>query len=167
MEKKQFTVKLKSLLFTGLLFLIAACSNNETARLKIHVAEYNDKPILIEEQRVAGVKFIDSLHFSGKGKLSYKFELKQPNFYNLTIKNGDKIYLLLKPRDAITITTNEDGLVISGSEESRKLNELYDSLFSSRELLVQIRARYNMSIDTELRDSLFREYNDLMKCVES
>jgi hypothetical protein len=162
MEKKQSFV-VRVFLFLSFIAVISACNNKESARLKINMPEYSKQGVIIEETRVGGKKFIDSLNFSSKGKLSYKFELKQPVFYNLLIEDGDKLFLLVKPEDKLSITRSDTGIVIKGSDDSQKLTELYDKLFETRKMLDDIRQKYNLSIDPAYRDSLEQEYIRISK----
>ena len=123
MEEKQYLlIKVFVLIFT--LTLFSACNNEERAKIKISNLEYSKCKVIIEEQRVTGKKIIDSLYFSSKGKLTYKFNLKQPKFYNLRFNNSDEVFLLLHPTDVVSISGNEKELVIDGSDESKKLNYL-------------------------------------------
>ncbi len=156
--EKNTTVLNKLIAIIFLFGVFTACNNDETARIKINIPDYGNKKVVIEEQRVAGKKFVDSVYFSSKGKLAYKFNVKQPIFYNLRINGSKDLFLLLSPDEKVSITQEENVYKIEGSEESQKLNYLYDSLFATREILNGLRQEYSMSIDEEYRDSLSKEY---------
>jgi hypothetical protein len=161
MEEKQYF--LKTFLSVLLVTLFISCGNKETARLKMAVAEYGNERLIIEENRVTGPKFIDSLHFTSKGTVKYKFDLKQTNFYNLSVSGIQQIYLLLGPGDMVQIVEAESGIEILGSEESVKLNNLYERLFEVRDQLNQLENKYNSAIDASMKDSIADEYEKVMK----
>jgi hypothetical protein len=157
MEKKR-PVLVRFFIALTLIGVTTACGNKETARIRINIAELGNQKLEIEEQRVAGKKFIDSVYVSSQGKLTYKINVKQTGFFNLIFEEGDRIFLLLKPGEKVEITYSDTGVVIAGSNESQKLNNLYDSLFATRNILNKIRQEYNLSINQEHRDSLAQEY---------
>ncbi|QQS52418.1 MAG: redoxin domain-containing protein [Bacteroidota bacterium] len=161
MEKKQFI--LKSFLALTLVFVFSSCKHEEKAQVKFIVREFADKQLIIEEQRVAGAKTLDSARFSFKGKLSYTLYTKQAAFYTFSVEQEEKIYLLLHPGEKVRIGKENGKLILTGSEDSKKLVALYDSLFATRRILADIRQDYNQAVDPQLRDSLENAFTETVK----
>lgn len=161
MEKKQITVVAKTFLLTAFIIVLSAC-NKDATRLKIEAVSLKGQSVTIEEQRVNGKKTIDELELSSRGKLSYKFNLRQPRFYNLVFDEGEIVYLLLEPMSNVKVLMDESGLKIEGSEESAELNELYSNLFATRKLLDTLRTQYQLSLDESVRDSISQLYDDVV-----
>lgn len=158
--KKHVLIRLIGLL--TILLTAFSCSNKETAKVSVQINGLENNPAIIQEQRVNGIKILDTVFFNSKGKLKYTFEVKQPTFYNVIIPSGSDIFLLLYPDDNIKITGESDGRIsnlhIQGSEESAKLSLLYDSLYKTRELLKGLRDDFNASTDESERNNIVKEY---------
>jgi hypothetical protein len=161
MEKKQNLMRRISFIVL-VLFIVVSCSQKDKARIKVQLNGLSDKTAILQEQRVDGTKIIDTLKFSGSGRLRYSLELRQPGFYNFTIPGSSNIYLLLSPGDKLEISGSGkekiSNLKILGSPESEKLNVLYDSLFSTREILSDIRAKYTASVDALDKERIQNKY---------
>lgn len=161
MEKKHFTVTLKSVTLLAIIVLVSACNKN-TTRIKVDAASYGSKELVIEEQRVDGVKQLESVILSANGKASRKFDISQPIFYNLTLDSDKRVFLLLKPADQVKLVFDDNGIDISGSDESEQLNELYANLFSVREQLDTLEKQYRLSIDTTVQNNLSAQYDSII-----
>lgn len=156
--------KLVALFFVT--FLIVSCTKKDQARIKLQVAGLENKTAIFQEQRVEGAKILDTLTFSGSGKLNYKLSLRQTGFYNLIIPEASDIYFVLSPNDKIKIEgrINEKkyNLEITGSPETEMLNKLYDSLFATRKILDKIRKEYQSSEDAAIKEKLYNEYVSIL-----
>ncbi|MBN2484657.1 MAG: TlpA family protein disulfide reductase [Bacteroidales bacterium] len=152
--------KLILLLLPGV--ILVSCSKKDQAKIRLDIPALEGKAFVVEEQRVDGVKIIDSLLLSPKGKINFSLDLRQPGFYNLNVQGGQDIYFLLFPGDRIKVKQQAaDGsptLVFEGSPESTKLNYLYDSLFSARKSLDKIRKNYFISENLEEKEKLNAAY---------
>jgi hypothetical protein len=161
MEKKQTIMKKISILILVLLSAVS-CSTKEKTKLNIHVSGLKDKLAILQEQRVDGIKNIDTISFSRSGKLKYTLEIRQPGFYTLNIPGSSNIYLILFPNDKIDINGRNDDkikdLKITGSPDSEKLNYLYDSLFATREILKDIQNKYDSTQQETEREGIRQEY---------
>ncbi len=165
MEKKQITLrKITIALLVSILFY--ACHNNNEAVFKVNIEGLDGQSAIFQEQRVAGVRILDTVTFNSKGKLTYKVPIRQPMFYNLNIPGSSDIFFMVFPGDKIHVTATSDGKIkdlnIKGSEESVKLNYLYDSLFVTRNILKKIRKEYQTTEDLLVRDSLNKEYETIL-----
>lgn len=165
MEKKQYPIGLviKSVLLTTLLLSFFACSSKDQAKLTLNIEELKNDKMTVEEQRVSGTKVLNTEEINSRGKVNYKFELDQPTFYNLKFEKGKSIYLILHPEDKVKITGTNNDPVIEGSEESRLLNELYDSLYTTRGILDKYRAEYEAAKDTEEKEKIYEKYLSVSK----
>lgn len=161
MEKKQVNFVRVFGLFL-IISLVYACVGKDEAKLRVTIKGLEKKQAVVQEQRINGIKILDTLEFNSHGRLKYQFELRQPTFYNLVIPEGTDLFFLIFPQDKIQVTANSEGeienLKIEGSEESMKLNILYDSLFKTRDALKGIRNAYSSASDTSDRNSLARKY---------
>jgi hypothetical protein len=165
MEKKQIILrKLAVVLLVSILFY--ACHSNNEAVFKVNIKGFGGQSAIFQEQRVAGVRILDTVAFNSRGKLTYRASLRQPMFYNLNIPNSSDIFFLVFPGDKIYVTATNDGKIedlnIKGSEESVKLNYLYDSLFVTRNVLKNIRKKYKKTEDPSIRDSLNKKYEKIL-----
>jgi hypothetical protein len=157
MEKNQ-NILVRVLIALVLTLSFTACNKKETAKVRLHVPEYKNYDCTVEQIRVSGKKHIDTLTFSAAGKLRYKLDAKKVSFYNFSVVDGKTIYLLVHPGENIKVTSSDSGIVISGSDDSQKLNLLYTTLNKTRAQLSAIQEQYNLSVDAALRDSLEKEY---------
>lgn len=144
-------------------FLALACSQKEKAKISVSIDGLEGKTAIIQEQRVDGTKTIDTISFSGSGKVKYTLEVRQPGFYSLNLPESDDIFLVLFPNDKIKINGKSGygkiaDLEITGSPESEKLNVLYDSLFATREILADYKSKYNASEDVTEKANIQAEY---------
>ncbi len=159
MEKKQYVLRnLHRVILIFCITFIVSCSSKEKAKIRIENIDLKGQKAILEEQRVSGIRTLDSVNFSRRGVLKYTFEPKQPTFYTVRIPSGNDIFLLVYPGDKIKVTASSDSLVITGSPESIKLNTLYDSLFATRKILEDIRTKYFASEIQQAKDSLNNEY---------
>jgi hypothetical protein len=148
MEQKQNVLR-----FAATALFVAAisvsCTQKDSAKIQVQLKGMDNELIVLQEQRVSGTKIIDSIKLSGSGKFNYRFKLKQPGFYNISLPDKSTIFLLLSPGNKVSVTANYvdkiTKLKINGSPESEKLNFLYDSLFAVRLLLKDIRQKYTAS----------------------
>lgn len=165
MEKKQSFLK-KATVFFLLTILFISCGKKEKALLKVQIRGLAKEQAVIEEQRISGVKILDTLVFNSNGKFRYKLHPHQPTFYNLHIPHSSDIFFIISPGDKVSVKGRNEGkianLEIQGSDESVKLNNLYDSLFAVRKILKGLRNKYNNSEDQVLRDSLTKEYTGIL-----
>lgn len=169
MEKKQiFLGKVSIILCFVILF--SACKNENEAVFKIKINGLEGQSAIFQEQRVNGVKILDTLDFDSKGRLSYKVSLRQSSFYNLNIPSSSDLFFLVSPGDKVSITANSNNkisnLTIEGSTESEKLNILYDSLFATRIILKNIRNDYKSTDDQELRGRLDKKYEQVLEAYK-
>ncbi len=156
---------LKKPLFTTLLFVLLtlfSCNSKEKAKVIIHIPDFKNQSGFVEEQRVAGVKFLDSLELSSQGKLSYSFDLDQPTFYTIRLNNNRNIFLLLHPEDRVYISGSENKLEIKNSEDSKKLNLLYDSLYAVRKGLETLNTQYKNTDNPELKNEIESRYSAII-----
>lgn len=151
----------------GIAIFMFACNADEQAKLKVKLTDFANIKGVMNEQRITGEKFLDSVMFSSKGEASYKFELDQPNFYNLRCNNNKNIYLLLQPKDKVSISGTFDNMTIEGSEDTKKLMFLYDSLFKVRKALSDIKSKYDRSQPDSDKNALAAEYQDIRKKYKS
>lgn len=159
MEKKRNYLKLlRNVSFIAFTFVFIACNSKEKAKIKISIPELSNATGFIEEQRVSGAKFLDSANFSSSGNYSYKVDLDQPTFYNLRVPKHKDIFLILHPGDKVSLSGSLKALEISGSDDSKKLNILYDSLFSVRKTLSDLRSDFEHAASEEEKTNISNKY---------
>ncbi len=165
MEKKQ-SLLIKIVPAFLFLLIVISCSNKDEVVFKLNIDGMGNQVAIFQEQRVNGAKILDSLEFNSKGKLTYKVQARQPTFYNIELPVSSDLFFLANPGDKITVSASSMGeitnLKIEGSDESILLNELYDSLFETREILKQLRLDYQETDNAEMREEFSKQYEDLL-----
>ncbi|MFA6770357.1 MAG: thioredoxin-like domain-containing protein [Bacteroidales bacterium] len=120
-----------------LVALIAlSCSKNKNAKLVGKIEGATDGTVILKILEVSSQRVLDTLKVKSKGEFSHSvtFKDQNPSFYYLYYKEKQIASMVLLPGDQIEIITDTLGanLVISGSQETEKLNELEKSLSSTK-----------------------------------
>jgi hypothetical protein len=129
-----------------------------------------DEMTYLEEVRISSNRIIDSTRIRKNGTFSYRKEIKNPGFYQLRLRGGKLLTLILSPGENLKITADFDDFynskTITGSPNTERVNVLHDSLRIVILELNKLRALYSGLSDSipdykEIGDSLSSRFIDL------
>ncbi|MBN1598617.1 MAG: TlpA family protein disulfide reductase [Bacteroidales bacterium] len=149
-----------------------SCTKQDKAIIRIKIDNGNGEKIYLIEQRVTANHISDSCTLRGRGSCNFTVNLKNPVFYYLKFFNAEELSIILSPGEKLELTADYNDFhgtkSISGSENSIRLNELYDSLRSTIVKLEALRNKYDSlnnaaQGDEILRSSIERTYFDIQK----
>jgi hypothetical protein len=143
--KENFLMKKFSFLRVASIFVIGAtslflvsCGHKDSAVIKAVIQGASEKKVVLNMLNMNKLVTIDTLTTNKKGFVKYRVKLPDasPNFYYITYHGTTVASLLLDPGDKASITVDTLGklLKISGSEESKLLNQVNDSIVRAQKV---------------------------------
>ncbi|MBA7556218.1 Thiol-disulfide oxidoreductase ResA [subsurface metagenome] len=130
------------------LFLLGffSCSKQEKAVIVGKIKNADGEISYLEELRITTKRTIDSAILGRNGDFRYRISLSEPGYYLLTVGDNKTLTLILSPGEKVRINAElldfYNSKIIYGSDNTKRVNELHDSLRSTIFLLNNLRKEY-------------------------
>jgi len=155
----------KTILFCCVLAL-AACSK-ERVKISGRISNAKEMVLHFDEVDVYNIIPADSVVLKKNGRFSFSFDTKVPCFYQLSLSPDKVIVLFPNPGQRIKIEADArnllSSLTIEGSHDTEQVTKLIRLLNETKTKLDSIGALYNNASTDSIRNSLNKEYTDILE----
>lgn len=156
------------LLILVTIFGLASCSRKNVTIVRGKIKNIPDNYIYLDALNSGSIVPFDSCKLYFHGRFRFKLHQKDAGYYDLRLKDGKILSLILSPGEKVDITSDYDNFYgnkhITGSENTVHLNVLHDSLRNAIAKLNRIKEAYTSIQDSNApgfaakRDSLVHLY---------
>jgi peroxiredoxin len=156
---------MKKVIFLFCILGLVACNRD---RVKISGRILNaDKQVLhLDEVNVYDSKDMDSLVLKSDGRFSFKYDSREPGFYQLRLAKDQLIVLFPEPGENIKIKADRkdlnSSLIIEGSPNSEQITVLIRKLNQTRASMDSVTALFDKAQTDSMRFKLNEAYRTIL-----
>ena len=147
----------------ALAVILTACGSNKNANENANIkgtltnAE-NGTAVYLEKLSPGKIEPLDTAFTEENGNFAFKYNVKDKGFYRLKINDQNYLNLILDSNEQVTITGNIDSLsdfyTVTGSEESKRLQEYNQFIKKNYMLRDSLNRLYQANINNPGKDTI-------------
>jgi len=154
---------MKKIIFLFCILGLVAC-NKDKVKISGRILNADKQVLHLDEVNVYDSKRVDSLVLKSNGKFSFKYDLREPGFYQLRLTKDQLIVLFPEPGEHIKIKADlkdlNSSLSIEGSPNSEQVTVLIRKLNRTRASMDSINALFNKAQTDSIRFKLNKTYRE-------
>lgn len=160
--------KLNFIVLAGFILFLTSCGNKSGDNLKVQGqidGDFEGNYVELKLLTSSNAVVIDSAQLNGDNFFDLQGRLEIPQFAALEFNNGEIIYLIVKPKDEISITAEGDDIVntymVEGSSDSYRIKQLLTNHQKTLDAIADVIIAYRDSLEvkSEQADRLLAERN--------
>lgn len=158
---------MKKILGLFLFIIIISCGNEKRINISGEIKNNKNNYVYLNKLDVYKSVALDSVKTDKKGEFQFKIESEDPGFYQIKLKTGGFVNLLLYPGDNIRFISDASKDIfhseIRGSEESNKIFELNKKLAVTIQKVDSLENLLKNASDPETREQILIERERCIK----
>ena len=155
----------------ALIISFTACKNKSSFTVTGVISNTKDKHVYLTRLDVNTPVVIDSAKLGNDGSFRFRVRSQSPDFYEVRLSPANFITLLAEPGEKIDLKFSSGNLyekyTVKGSEGSKKLQQLDESLAATKHKLDSLNTLYSQAATqpgfNAKRPQIEAEYNELIK----
>ena len=144
-------------------FITACQQNSKDYEITGTLENAQEGMLLLKQMNLNELEVIDSTTIDPNGAFVFTGTIESPNFFLIEKDRSNYLTLIVHPGDRVQITANAEDMVnnytVSGSEDSRLLQEFTGRMMTAIEELTEMGKIYRDSIDSPSLPAMIEEFD--------